>query len=145
MFSAWTTRSPGGPVLRNGHPVAAWLTDVLAKVVRPSGRWALDVSRDPVGRSRRPAVILSANDVASPAMLPALNVLFEVLDLGPLTEGGRGVLRVRPNFSRVGDGGDDGCFEDMRSQFWVFQLLVGVLLSLVFKSFVMLTSRPRYT
>ncbi|CAD6199788.1 unnamed protein product, partial [Caenorhabditis auriculariae] len=86
MFSAWTTRSPGGSVLRDGHPVAAWLTDVLAEAVRPSGRWALDFSRSPVGRSRRPAVILSANDVASPAMLPPLNVLFEVLDLGPLTE-----------------------------------------------------------
>ncbi|CAD6197949.1 unnamed protein product [Caenorhabditis auriculariae] len=36
--AAWTTRSPGGSVLRDGHPVAAWLTDVLAEVVRPSGR-----------------------------------------------------------------------------------------------------------
>ncbi|CAD6188299.1 unnamed protein product [Caenorhabditis auriculariae] len=47
-FRTWTTRSPGGSVLRDGHPVAAWLTDVLAEVVRPSGRWALDVSRNPV-------------------------------------------------------------------------------------------------
>ncbi|CAD6193821.1 unnamed protein product [Caenorhabditis auriculariae] len=37
MFSAWTTRSPGGSVLRDAHPVEAWLTDVLAEVVRPSG------------------------------------------------------------------------------------------------------------
>ncbi|CAD6191805.1 unnamed protein product [Caenorhabditis auriculariae] len=52
LKDAWTTRSPGGSVLRDGHPVAAWLTDVLAEVVRPSGRWApewaLDVSRNPV-------------------------------------------------------------------------------------------------
>ncbi|CAD6191090.1 unnamed protein product [Caenorhabditis auriculariae] len=47
-FAAWTTRSPGGSVLRDGHPVATWLTDVLGEVVRPSGRWALDVSRNPI-------------------------------------------------------------------------------------------------
>ncbi|CAD6199436.1 unnamed protein product [Caenorhabditis auriculariae] len=74
MFSAWTTRSPGGSVLRDGHPVAAWLTDVLAEVVRPSGRWApewaLDVSRNPKHGYIIVTAARAATAISPPVCLP---------------------------------------------------------------------------